>query len=481
MPAAPLAKPGPHNPKGVSRPWPAHRRVGRLNRDGRQERLRAAHSVAASPVAKRPAEAYFSLYGSLTGHGTFKGAAGLIRLLLLLLSVPLAMPVAAEDRLAVFDEVANLVERRFHDPDLNGLDWKSVVSEHRTRVTPDMDREAFAAEVNALLARLETSHTRFVTKDSPVWHQLAGIFVRRSGQLSRTLAAHLTGGAPRYDGIGILTERRPEGTFVIGILDGHPAQKAGLLVGDRLISVEDAAFHPIRSFEGRSGQPVDVTVERRPGEIVTVSVTPDRLDGRTLFRKAMRDSARIVEKGGKRIGYIHAWSYAGDVFQEILSNAVLYGPLKNADALVLDVRDGWGGASPTYLHLFADQAMRFSTTRRDGRQTSFASAWDRPVVLLVNEGSRSGKELIAHGFRMLGKGPIVGERTAGAVVAGRLFPLSDGSLLYLAVADVTVDGKRLEGVGVAPDIEVPFDPAFAAGADPQLDRAVAVAADLAGS
>ena len=55
--------------------------------------------------------------------------------------------------------------------------------------------------------------------------------------------------------------------------------------------------------------------------------------------------------------------------------------------------------------------------------------------------------------------------------------LSDGSLLYVAVADVTVAGARLEGRGVTPDIAVPFDAPYAAGADPQLERAVAVAAE----
>jgi carboxyl-terminal processing protease len=52
--------------------------------------------------------------------------------------------------------------------------------------------------------------------------------------------------------------------------------------------------------------------------------------------------------------------------------------------------------------------------------------------------------------------------------------MDNGDLLLLAVADVTVDGQRLEGVGVGPTIEVPFDPIYAAGRDPQLDRAVQV-------
>jgi carboxyl-terminal processing protease len=52
--------------------------------------------------------------------------------------------------------------------------------------------------------------------------------------------------------------------------------------------------------------------------------------------------------------------------------------------------------------------------------------------------------------------------------------MDNGDLLLLAVADVTVDGQRLEGVGVRPTIKVPFDPVYAAGRYTQLDRAVQV-------
>ena len=68
--------------------------------------------------------------------------------------------------------------------------------------------------------------------------------------------------------------------------------------------------------------------------------------------------------------------------------------------------------------------------------------------------------------------PLVGTPTAGAVVGGRGFLLPDDSLLVMAVVDVLVDGKRLEGNPVEPDIEIPFDFRYAAGADPQLDAAV---------
>ncbi len=55
--------------------------------------------------------------------------------------------------------------------------------------------------------------------------------------------------------------------------------------------------------------------------------------------------------------------------------------------------------------------------------------------------------------------------------------LSDKALLYLAVGDILVDGQRLEGVGVAPDVEVPDRLPFAQGADPQLEMVLEIATE----
>lgn len=407
-----------------------------------------------------------------------RGLAVGFRMALCLLFVALARPASAQDRLALFDEVASLVKINFFDPAMNGLDWEAVTAEHRARIAPAMKREAFAAEVNAMLARLRTSHTQLITQDHPAWYQLAGVFLPGNAPLAAKMAPYLSEGAPVYAGIGVMLENRSQGQFVTGVLDGYPASKAGILVGDRLVSVAGDPFHPIRSFRSRSGQAVRISVERRPGQIRELTLTPALLDGRTMFEAAMRASIRVIEHKRIRIGYIHAWSYAGQVYQDILTSALLYGRLKDTDALVLDIRNGWGGANPSYLNLFTDRSLEFSSIRRDGTVLSFDSGWTKPVVLLVDEGARSGKELIAHGFRSLGIGPVVGERTAGAVVSGLLNVLSDGSLLYIAVADVKIAGNRLEGRGVTPDIEVPFDPTYAAGADPQLERAVGAAAVL---
>ena len=402
----------------------------------------------------------------------------MIRLAVFLSLLALAWPAMAQDRRALFEEVVTLAEEQYFDSRMNGLNWGAVTAEHRARIAPNMDREAFAAEVNAMLERLETSHTRLITQDSPAWYQLSGVFLPGNASLANEMAPFLVDGAPLYAGIGVMLEGRPEGQFVTGVLDGHPAQNAGIRVGDRMVTVAGEPFHPIRSFEGRERRATEIAVERRPGEMLDLTVRPVLLDGRTMFEDAMRASTRIIGSEGVRVGYIRAWSYAGQVYQDILTSELLYGSLKDTDALVLDVRGGWGGANPTYLNLFTERSVEFASVRRDGTTVSFSSSWTKPVVLLVDEGSRSGKEIIAFSFRHLGIGPIVGENTAGAAVAGRFNVLSDGSALYIAVADVTIEGERIEGRGVAPDIEVPFDPAYAAGADPQLERAVEIAARL---
>ncbi len=142
------------------------------------------------------------------------------------------------------------------------------------------------------------------------------------------------------------------------------------------------------------------------------------------------------------------------------------------DGFVVDVRDGWGGADANYLRIFIRDLPLLESVARDGGTQPFDHQIRKPAVLLVNGGTRSGKETIAYGATKLGLARLVGERTAGAFMFGGPFCLSDGSLLLVAVSDARVDGERLEGRGVALDIEVPFDFRYAAGRDAQLARAL---------
>jgi carboxyl-terminal processing protease len=129
---------------------------------------------------------------------------------------------------------------------------------------------------------------------------------------------------------------------------------------------------------------------------------------------------------------------------------------------------------PDYLDLFNARAPTMQVRDRDGRTRLDNVKWRRPAAMLVNERSRSGKEVLAYGFEKYRLGEVIGSHTSGAVLAATAFLMSNGDLLMLAVDDVSVDGERLEGVGVDPTIEVPFDFRYSAGSDPQLDRAIAV-------
>ena len=88
-----------------------------------------------------------------------------------------------------------------------------------------------------------------------------------------------------------------------------------------------------------------------------------------------------------------------------------------------------------------------------------------------NPSPKTRKETLAYFFKKTGRGVLVGETTAGFVAGGRKKDISSDSFLFYAADMKVIDGKRLEGVGVEPDIDVPFDIRFAAGRDIQLERA----------
>ena len=208
---------------------------------------------------------------------------------------------------------------------------------------------------------------------------------------------------------------------------------------------------------------------------MSIPVTPADLHPNAMFLHGLQASARIISAGaGARIGYVHVWSYAGRQYQRALEDLIGDGPLKDADALVWDLREGWGGAQPQYLDLFNPHAPTMKVTARNGETDLVDVKWRKPVAALINGGTRSGKEVLAYGFKKYRLGELIGSRTEGAVLAATAFLIGDDGLLLLAVEDVLVDGRRLEGLGVEPTIEVAFDSRYAAGGDPQLDRAVEV-------
>jgi carboxyl-terminal processing protease len=377
---------------------------------------------------------------------------------------------------AVLDEAWKTVNENFFDPKFNGLDWKATQKKYQPLAKKAKSTEELATVINRMLAELKTSHTQIYTQQQPSYNQLLGIF--GTDGFGQKFKKFFPDGNINYPGIGIFTKNIGNSTFVSGILDGSPAAKSELKIGDMILNIDGNSYQPIQSFAGKEGKEVKVAIQRTSDEksVQTITVIPQQLDPKKMFLEGMRQSIEIIKRGDRQIGYIHIWSYAGQQYQSLLVDELTFGKLKSADALILDLRDGWGGASPSYLNVFTGKVPTLTRILRDGNKSDLDYQWKKPVVMLVNQGSRSGKEILAYGFQQYQIGPVIGTKTAAAVVGGSPFLLSDGSLLYLAVVDIKVNGDRLEGKGVTPDIEVPFSLPYAQGADPQKEKAIKVLA-----
>jgi carboxyl-terminal processing protease len=337
--------------------------------------------------------------------------------------------------------------------------------------TEASSEEALASVVNNMLSELHASHTRYYTPHEPEYYQLCGIF---AGALRRRgLERAFPGGRISYPGIGVFSRVGMQGrSMITGVIEGTPAQQAGLLAGDEIVLADGAPFQPVQSFRGKVGKEVVLGL-RRAGAFMQLPVTPLDIEPNQMFLDGLKASARIIRANGRSIGYVHVWCYAGSVYQRTLEHLLSQSPLNDADALIWDLRNGWGGAIPEYLDLFNTRAPTMQVIDRNGASELENVKWRKPVAMLVNGGTRSGKEILAYGFKKYRLGEVIGSRTEGAVLAATAF-LVGGCLLLLAVEDVRVDGERLEGVGVAPTIEVQADLASVGLGDRQLDRAIAV-------
>jgi C-terminal processing protease CtpA/Prc len=280
-------------------------------------------------------------------------------------------------------------------------------------------------------------------------------------------------GEVAYAGIGIATANIDGKVFVTDVYDGGPAAKAGVLAGDEIAAVDGEPFDEIGSFAGKAGRVATLSLKRTAeAEPMAVAVEVARIEPGRAFVEATRDSARVVERGNRRIGVIHLWSYTSGAVTGVIYDAIATGELKDVDGLVLDLRSRWGGAPGDAAETFLGRTAEMRLIDRDGKVEVANARFHKPVVAIIDGGTRSGMEILAYALKQNGV-PLVGAPTAGDVLAGTAFLLPDDSLLELAVQDVLVNGERLEANPIAPDVAVPFDVRYADGRDPQFDAAVA--------
>jgi carboxyl-terminal processing protease len=373
-------------------------------------------------------------------------------------------PAARPD--AVMDQIARIVRNDFFDPE--GL---AAFNEAEARFRMMAESGAGLGPAAAgWLQSLGSTHTGRFLPDSIEYFELAEVFHRGLGRKRHELFP--PEGVVTYPGIGLVSREIGGALFVAYVYDGGPAARAGVKVGDEILGVNGRPYEPIASFRDEVGKLVTVELRRGANAApMSVDVKVETIQPRDAFLRAIRDSVRMIDHDGRRIGYIRLWAFAFSGAEELVMELLAEEPLKQADGLVVDMRGRWGGAPADAADIFVGRAPLVELTERNGDDYVANARWRKPLVGIIDAGSRSGMEILAHGLKRAGV-PLIGARTAGAVVAGRAYFLPDNSLLEVAVLDVHVDGERLEGRGVAPQIEVPFDIRYADGADPQLDRAL---------
>jgi carboxyl-terminal processing protease len=374
---------------------------------------------------------------------------------LLLLSVGVAQADKATPA-DVANAVKEIVERDFYRP----VTFPTLPAEGLT--TADIDRA---------LASLGTSHTARFEPGTIDYVELVDILrysIHRD--LDRLFPSK---GEPSYSGIGVVTRDIDGRTFVSDVYDGTPAASSGIKVGDEVLAVDGQPFGQLESIAVKAGRIAKINV-RRSAEAKSqeIPVLVTRILPTQTFSDAISKSMKIVDEDGLKIAYFRLWALGSRDIEENITEALKTGALKDADGLVVDLRGRWGGMFGQVPDLLTYKTPEITFTERGGKTSFAAAAYDKPVVGLIDEGTRSAQEMFAALLRKQGA-VLVGAQTPGAVLGARAYILPDDSLLILPTSEVRIDGELLEGKGVAPDVKVDFHLPYAAGADPQLKAALA--------
>ncbi len=275
---------------------------------------------------------------------------------------------------------------------------------------------------------------------------------------------HVASMSGEYSGIGVIVNYTEDGEVVVTeVLQGSPAETAGLLAGDRITQVDGVDVSDIPNREelasavrGPIGTAVDIGIYRPSDDKeFSVDVTRASITNASL-------NYRLLETG---IGYIHVKEFSTGVAKEFIA-AVDDLTAQGAKHFVLDLRFNLGGSADEVLQMldYLLPAGRIAEIRgrSDGKDTQYT--WDSDAsmgvsadvryAILVNEYTASASELFSGCLREYGKAVLIGEQTFGKGTGTTTFTYEDGSAVNLSIFQYyfPVSGTCIEGEGLKPDI-----------------------------
>ncbi len=290
-----------------------------------------------------------------------------------------------------------------------------------------------------------------------------------------------------FEGIGAEIGIRKNILTVISPLEGNPAQKAGLMAGDKILKVDDALTADLTLDEA-----VNLIRGERGTEVILL-IARDGLD-ETKEIKIVRDVIQIpiikwemltlseVEGENGDIAYIQLYHFtenSAGQFRKTIKEILKLNP----EGLILDVRNNPGG----YLEVAVDVASWFlpkgeiviiedfgNGDSNKYRSKGYGDLENIPTVILINEGSASASEILAGALRDIKEIKIIGKKSFGKGSVQQLEKLKGGSSVKITVAKwLTPFGTNINKEGITPDIEIELTlEDIEEMRDPQLEKAL---------
>lgn len=353
----------------------------------------------------------------------------------------------------VHDAAIAEVERRFYARDFNGLDFRGEAAARRAGTVGQRDEQSFYRALNETLDLLDDDHTHAI---SPSVHR---------DQQARRVRGGPTFGLVLFNGT---TEDGESRRYVLQVMPDSPGAEAGVQPGWRILSINGGPWPgPTLApepdhlrFVDREGQEHErhMVARHMPRQIGMAERRPDGI----LVLSFFDFDAVTVE-------------WLRDRFAEISDDP--------PTGIVIDLRANRGGtvdATGRILGHFFDDRVGFARVnlgllKRIPLFTRPAThRWSGPVTVMQGPSSYSGAEVFAAAIQEHGRGLVVGQQSAGAVVLGNGFQLPDGGILNIGVSDfLTLSETRLEKVGVTPDVVVQItEEDVISGRDPVMEAAV---------
>lgn len=346
-----------------------------------------------------------------------------------------------DDFASAWATVETSIRNRYYARDVREKEMNSLLNEYRPLASTTTTREAFSTVVNQMIRDFKDSHFSFITRADQAFYVMDAL-----------ANAQMPAEAPHF---GAWFRKTVDGYTVQMVLNGTEAERKDFRKGDVVLTVDQKPFSPIAALDEKVGKDVQLEVRRRD-RVIQKSVHVDRGPLLEAFLNASRDSRRVIDRNGRKIGYFHLWTQAQEAFRNALSSAV-YGPLSKTDAMILDLRDGFGGRPEGYADPFFRPEVAIESRLSDSLRVDQIFGYQRPLVVLINGGSRSAKEVLSFILKKSKRATLVGIPTAGNVLGTLPQKIGDWAYLEIPMTDMRVDGVRLENNGVKPDVAVPVE------------------------